>query len=559
MPRSLGKDFDAACARLDSMRFASALWNRQLEIWSSDPQVRKLIANRLGWLDAIDFVIPLVPRLRAFAESVTQAGFTDVLLLGMGGSSLAPEVLRQILGSSDRLPRFRVLDSVDPEAVRSAMANARDTLFVLASKSGSTIEPNVMAEEARRRVIAEGHAKWGSRFIAITDQDTALHRRAITEEFRDVFVNPSDIGGRYSALSLFGMVPAALMGLDLEGLLSGARQMERACRMERAMDNPGLALGALMGAGAQARRDKLTLWVPSQFQSFGLWVEQLVAESTGKHGKGIVPVTGEPPNVRLGHDRFVVALSAGTLRTPGLDLLDAADVPHMLLEIPDTTAVGAEFLRWEVATATAGWLMGINPFDEPNVQQAKDATRALLDHYRQHRRLPFPEPHGSANGSRLTLTEPAIAELAGDAAHSFVQVVRPNDYVALLTYVPSDDEKWESALQKFRAEIAARYEIATTLGSGPRYLHSTGQLHKGGAPNGVFIIVTADPREDLPIPNEPYSFGVLEMAQALGDFQSLERTGRRALFIRLQKRDVDQFEELATQLTQKNEERRTKN
>jgi glucose-6-phosphate isomerase len=552
MPRSLGKDFDAACARLDSMRFASALWNRQLEIWSSDPQVRKLIANRLGWLHALDFVTPLVPRLRAFAESVTQAGFTDVLLLGMGGSSLAPEVLRQILGSSDRLPRFRVLDSVDPEAVRSAMANARDTMFVLASKSGSTIEPNVLAEEARQRVIAEGHTKWGSRFIAITDQDTALHRRAITEEFRDVFVNPSDIGGRYSALSLFGMVPAALMGLDLDELLSGARAMEQACRVERAIDNPGLALGALMGAGAKTGRDKLTLWVPPQFQSFGLWVEQLVAESTGKHGKGIVPITGEPPNVRLGQDRFVVALSAGTLRAPGLDLLDTADVPHMLLEIPDAGALGAEFLRWEVATATAGWLMGINPFDEPNVQQAKDATRALLDHYRQHRRLPFPEPHGSSNGSRLTLTEPAIAELAGDAAQSFVQVVRPNDYVALLTYVPPGDEKWETALQKFRAEIAARYEIATTLGSGPRYLHSTGQLHKGGAPNGVFIIVTADPREDLPIPNEPYSFGVLEMAQALGDFQSLERTGRRALFIRLQKRDVDQFEELATELARKN-------
>jgi glucose-6-phosphate isomerase len=290
VPRSLRNEFDEACARLDSVRFASALWSRQLDVWNADPRTRSLIANRLGWLQAIEFVTPLVPRLRGFADSVARDGFTDVLLLGMGGSSLAPEVMRQVL-SSDRTLRFRVLDSVDPDAVRSAMSRARDTLFVLASKSGSTIEPNVMAEEAKRRVIAEGHANWGSRFVAITDQDTALHRRAVGEQFRDVFVNPADIGGRYSALSLFGMVPAALMGLDIDALLNGARAMEQACRNERAADNPGLALGALLGAGARSGRDKMMLWVPSHLQSFGLWVEQLVAESTGKHGKGLVPIT----------------------------------------------------------------------------------------------------------------------------------------------------------------------------------------------------------------------------------------------------------------------------
>jgi glucose-6-phosphate isomerase len=547
-PVTLATEFDAACARLDSVQFAPALWNRKLDVWSADPAIQQLIANRLGWLGALDFVEPLVPRLQAFAESVKQSGFTDVVLLGMGGSSLAPEVLRQVLRPTGQVPRFRVLDSVDPDAVRAVMDRARETLFVIASKSGTTIEPNVMAEEAKRRVIAEGHTNWGSRFVAITDPETALHRRATEEGFRDVFVNPPDIGGRYSALSLFGMVPAALMGLDVNGLLAGARTMEQACRHGRAAENPGLALGALMGAGARAGRDKLTLWVPPELQSFGLWVEQLVAESTGKKGKGVVPITGETTGVSLRSDRLVVALSAGALRAPELDRLGREDVPHALLDMSDVANLGAEFLRWEVATATAGLLLEINPFDEPNVQQAKDATRLLLDRFREQRQLPFPESHGSANGARLTLTEPAVSALGGNAAESFLQVVEPADYVALLAYVPSDDARWTNALETFRRAVAARTLTATSLGYGPRYLHSTGQLHKGGAPNGVFIVVTADAAEDLPIPGEPYSFGVLEMAQALGDFQSLDRTGRRAMFLQLPRRDVELFEKAASQL-----------
>ena len=437
------------------LQFSSALWARQLEVWTSDPKTQQLIANRLGWLQAIDVVTPVVPRLRAFADSVAQSGFTDVVLLGMGGSSLAPEVLRQVLCPADRLPRFRVLDSVDPDAVRAAMVRARDTLFVVASKSGSTIEPNVMAEEAKRRVIAEGHANWGTRFVAITDPDTALHRRATAEGFRDVFVNPRDIGGRYSALSLFGMVPAALIGLDLDELLAGGRAMEQACRLDQPRENPGLALGALMGAAALGGRDKLTLWVPPQLQSFGLWVEQLVGESTGKQRKGIVPVTGEPADVRLGDDRVVVALSAGALDPPGVDRLGSETYRTHVSRCPDVGALGAEFLRWEVATATAGLLLDINPFDEPNVQQAKDATRVLLDHYRQQRQLPFPESHGSAHGTSLTLSEPAVEALGGNAADGFLQVVRPADYVALLAYLPPDDPKWDSALQAFRRAIAS--------------------------------------------------------------------------------------------------------
>jgi glucose-6-phosphate isomerase len=303
-----------------------------------------------------------------------------------------------------------------------------------------------------------------------------------------------------------------------------------------------------MGAAARAGRDKLTLWVPPELQSFGLWVEQLVAESTGKQGKGVVPITGETTDIQLRDDRIVVTVSAGALPAPGLDRLARGDVPHALLAMPGLTALGAEFLRWEVATATAGLLLEINPFDEPNVQQAKDATRVLLDRFRQQRQLPFPESHGSASGARLTLTEPAVAALDGGAADSFLQVVRPTDYVALLAYVPSDDEQWEKALQTFRRGIAARTLTATSVGYGPRYLHSTGQLHKGGASNGVFIVITAEAGDDLPIPDEPYSFGVLETAQALGDFQSLDRTGRRALFVQLPRRDVELFENVASQL-----------
>jgi hypothetical protein len=428
-----------------------------------------------------------------------------------------------------------VLDSVDPDAVRAAMTRARDSLFVLASKSGTTIEPNTMAEEARRRVTAEGHAAWGARFVAVTDPDTALHRRAVSEGFREVFLNAADIGGRYSALSLFGMVPAALMGLDIDALLAGARRMEALCRIDRAGDNPGLALGALMGAGAQTGRDKLTLRLPPRLESLGLWVEQLVAESTGKHGKGIVPVASEPRDLLSGPDRVVVTISLDGDGDIGADQREAS---HVAIEMPAAEELGAEFLRWEVATAAAGLLLDINPFDEPNVQQAKDATRVLLDLYQQQRHLPVPESHASIDGARLTLSEPALAALAGRPAQSFLQLLRRSDYLGLLAYVPPDDAEWTRALQAFRASVASRTTCATTVGVGPRYLHSTGQLHKGGANNGVFIVLTTGPGDDLAVPNHPYSFGVLEAAQALGDFQSLERTGRRALLIRLPRRDL---------------------
>lgn len=527
-PGTIDVALEHAYRRLEQCRFAEALWTRRLEVWSDDRAVQQKISNRLGWLDASAIVYPHLPRLRAFAESIRDSGITDVVLLGMGGSSLAPEVLRASIGVAPGFPRFHVLDSVDPDAVRAAMGRPATSLFVLASKSGSTIEPNVMAAEAERRVREAGVTEPASRFVAITDEDTALHRRALDKRFREVFINPADIGGRYSALSFFGLVPAAIMGIDMDAMLASARAMADACRADDPRRNPGLALGAMMAAAALAGRDKLTLSLPARLASFGLWVEQLVAESTGKQGKGIVPITGEGGSVEAGDV------------PPGDDRL------VVKVDITEPAELGGEFFRWEVATATAGLLLDINPFDEPNVQQAKDATRGLLDIYTAKHRLPVPEPDAAFESVQMTLTDAARQAIDGPLA--FLRLLRPRDYFGVLAYLPSDAEAFARVLQELRHKVAARTGCATMLGYGPRYLHSTGQLHKGGPNTGVFIIVTADVSQDLPIPGEPYSFGVLELAQALGDFESLNRAGRRALHLHLPERDPNLFRRVIERL-----------
>ena len=539
-PGPIADIFERMCKRLEEIEFVDALWTRRLDVWTADVPTQEKIRNRLGWLHAMDAVTPQLARARGLADAVRAEGLTDVVLLGMGGSSLAPEVLRQVLGVAPGFPRFRMLDSVDPEAVRSAFDQAKTSLFVLASKSGSTIEPNVMAAEARRRLEASGISDWGSRFVAITDEGTALHKRALADRFREIFINPSDIGGRYSALSLFGMVPAALMGADVAAILEGAREMEAACRVADVAANPGCVLGAFMAAATEAGRDKLTLVLPKPLASFGLWVEQLVAESTGKEGTGVVPITGDSAEP-LGDDRAHVFVSLDDIPSTrsSLPVIRRSAPCLMELTMPDASAIGAEFLRWEMATATAGLMIGINPFDEPNVQQAKDATRTLLDEFKSTGQLPLRKPHAELEGARLTLSTAAKELLNEERPERFLEVIEGGDYFGLLVYLPPDREPFESALQEIRTAVGKRRRCATMFGYGPRYLHSTGQLHKGGANNGVFIIVTADVEEDLPIPGEPFSFGVLEMAQALGDFESLQSAGRRAMHIHLPRRDVD--------------------
>jgi len=531
-PGSLDRALDHACARLRENGFVDALWARRPDVWTSDGAMQRTIAKRLGWLHAIETMRPHGAHLRACGEAVSRSGLSDVVLLGMGGSSLTAETLRTVVGTAVGYPGFHVLDSVDPNAVRAAMERAATTLFIVASKSGSTIEVIALAAEAERRVRATGTPDPGSRFIAITDEHTLLHRHAVDGRFRDVFLNPSDVGGRFSALSFFGLVPAALMGIDVDALLSSAHVMADACRQPDPMHNPGVALGAMLAAAAMAGRDKLTLRLPTALAPLGLWIEQLIAESTGKDGKGIVPIVGEPDDAPLGDDRLVVEVAAGG--SGARANLDARpDLPHVRLMCD---GLGAEFFRWEVATATAGYLLGVNPFDEPDVQRAKDATRALLETYAAERQLPVPAAHLTIDGVNITLSA-ATAAHAGGGPLSVPHLLRPGDYVGLLAYLPPDDARLGPVLRQFRAAVATRTGCATTLGFGPRYLHSTGQLHKGGLGTGVFLIVTADAADDLPVPGQPYSFGVLELAQAIGDFDALDRLGRRALLMRLPRRD----------------------
>ncbi|HZP47077.1 MAG TPA: hypothetical protein VFB07_00985 [Vicinamibacterales bacterium] len=534
-------------ARDAAQRAAAGLWRRDPSVWSGDAAVQATIAQRLGWLSSPELMADSLDRLVAFGARVAADGFTDVVLLGMGGSSLAPEVLHTILGCAPGRPRFHMLDSTDPASVRGAETDPYRTLYILSSKSGSTIEPNSLAAHFRARLEDARVTRWADHFVAITDEGTSLAERARAERFRDLFINPSDIGGRYSALSFFGMVPAAIMAINVPALLGWALAMMSAADPSNcgALDNPAVALGLTLGAAARAGRDKLTLIVPSALEPFGLWVEQLIAESTGKHGTGIVPIAGEPlgdPQV-YGRDRLFVRLRVRgsydeEMRDTYVRDLKAAGVPMVELELPEPSALSAEFVRWEIATAVAGALLEINPFDEPNVQQAKDATKSLLVRFKKDGALPGARADRTLpSGIALTLSTAARTALGDRGADALLALVGPGDYVALLAYVGFGREL-ELELQSLRRAIRDRTHAATMFGYGPRYLHSTGQLHKGGPNSGVFLLVTATPREDIPIPGEPYSFATLELAQALGDFASLDATGRRAVHIHLPAPDL---------------------
>ena len=492
-------------------------------------------------------------RLRTFAARVKDDGFTDVVLLGMGGSSLAPEVLRTVVGVAPGWPTLHMLDSTDPAAVRAASTPPDRTLYLLASKSGTTIEPNSLAAHFRER-LESSVPRWADHFVAITDEGTELARRAKAEHFRDIFINPSDIGGRYSAMSYFGLVPAALMGQDLGELVSWSLAMLSASQSpaDGAMENPSTTLGLAIGAAAAAGRDKLTLIMPAPLEPFGLWIEQLIAESTGKQGVGVIPIAGESIGSadQYGADRLFVRLrvppipltidatSDDEVHSPLMRDLEKAGAPIVDIDWLEPTALGAEFVRWEIATAIVGAMLGINPFDEPNVQQAKDATRTLLEGYQANGRLPAALPDRKLpDGISVTLTNAAREELRGTDAEAILTLIRPGDYFALLAYL-GPDEGIADELAAFRNAVRDRTRAATMFGYGPRYLHSTGQLHKGGPNTGVFVLLTADPVEDVAIPGKAFSFGTLELAQALGDFSSLGETGRRAVHVHLPRPDA---------------------
>jgi glucose-6-phosphate isomerase len=529
-------------------RAAAGLWRRDASVWSDDPATQKKISNRLGWLDSPALMAKSLQRLQRFASEVRRDGITDVVLLGMGGSSLAPEVLRAVVGVAPGAPRFQMIDSTDPAAVRAVSASPGRPLYLFASKSGTTIEPNSLAAHFRELLIAAGASRWADHFVAITDEGTELARRARDERFRDVFINPSDIGGRYSAVSFFGLVPAALMGMDIAGLVGWSEAMLEAADpgVGNAAQNPAVGLGLAIGAAAGAGRDKLTLLLPPKLEPFGLWVEQLIAESTGKNGTGVVPIAGEADAeyAHDGTDRFLVRVRAPGPAEPGVTK-ETILGSGVAIDWPEPAAVGAEFIRWEIATAVAGALLHINPFDEPNVQQAKDATKNLLDEYKSAGRLPRRPPDRSIDGKiELTMSAAAGRQTPASDAAAILNLVRAGDYVAVLAYL-GPDRALASELTAFRRAIGTRTRAATMFGYGPRYLHSTGQLHKGGPNTGVFILITATPAEDVPIPGEPFSFGTLEFAQALGDFASLDATGRRALHAHLRSPDPALLHRLA--------------
>ncbi|HEX8129523.1 MAG TPA: bifunctional transaldolase/phosoglucose isomerase [Pyrinomonadaceae bacterium] len=544
---TLGKYSEAVAGAIkeaDKGDVIRRIWRKDAALWKSDESHQKIIKNALGWLTVPDMMIGVEDDLVQFADRIRNVReFKHAMVCGMGGSSLCPEVLRQTFGKQEGYPELLVLDSTDPDAF-SDIADQIDIthcLFIISSKSGTTTEPLVFYKYWYDQV-GKRKENPGECFVAVTDPGTLMEQMATEDKFKRIFLNPPDIGGRYSALSYFGMVPAALMGLDVKKLLDRAERVVHACAsVVPAAENPGARLGAILGECANAGRDKLTISTDPRIASFGLWVEQLLAESTGKDGKGIVPVAGETlgaPAV-YGDDRLFVHISVEKIdceTEAKLKALEAAGHPVVYRTLTDLYDLGEEFFLWEIATAFAGWRLGINPFDQPNVQESKDATKELLDTYARDGKLP--EQGVLATDGVLTLyaddeTRAALPnESVGAAITAHLARAGAGDYIALLDYFEETPE-YEQAIQAIRSHLRDATRCATTTGYGPRFLHSTGQLHKGGSAAGVFMQLTASDLKDLPIPGQPYTFSTLKQAQALGDFRSLASRGRRALRVDL--------------------------
>ncbi|HMB70026.1 MAG TPA: glucose-6-phosphate isomerase [bacterium] len=497
---------EAALASLEAASLPRRIRARDHTVWRPDPVE---ISDRLGWLGVVDWMRGRLPEIHEHSHGLKDEGVRDVVLLGMGGSSLAPEVFRQTFGSAPGGPRLHVLDTTSPRRIRTVteQLDPKRCHVLVSSKSGSTIE--VQALLAHFRDFAGGV---GDRFTAVTDPGTALDRSAQADGYRAVFRNDPEIGGRFSALSFFGMVPLSLLGVDPGQFLEPAERMAARCLADGpASENPGCVLGAVIGGAARAGRDKLTLLTSPALASFGLWVEQLVAESTGKDGVGIVPVVDEPlaPPSQLGEDRLFVVIRCGVDDNAALDstveALRGAGVPVYGIDVPDPYGLGAEMYRWMYATAVAGCLLGVQPFDQPDVQSTKIATGRLLEQLEAGGRLAVPE--------------------AGDDAVELLSDTQPGDYVALMIYGDPDAEVLDAA-RDLRKRLQLSRGLATTLGVGPRFLHSTGQLHKGGPETGVFLQLLLD-EAPLPIPGRSFGFAELLAAQAAGDLVALREAGRR--------------------------------
>ena len=546
LPDSLATTVKATIADWQSGSKMQRLWQRDASLWTGSDE-----ASWLGWLDIVDEQIAQHDQLTKVAKEVQARGFLHVLLLGMGGSSLCPEVLRMTFGRISHFPTLHVLDSTDPGQVKAFehLIDIPKTLFIVSSKSGSTLEPNIFKQYFFERTKqAVGAVKVGSQFIAITDPGSKMQQVAEADRFLHVFFGRPSIGGRYSALSNFGMVPAAVMGLDTKKFLARAAEMVRTCGAGVAVeDNPGAVLGIILGTAANTGRDKVTIITSPGISDLGAWLEQLLAESTGKVGKGIIPVDRETlttPEVYSSDRVFVyVRLESATdaAQDAKVAAIEKAGHPVVRITMADIYDLGAEFFRWEIATAVAGSIIGINAFNQPDVEASKIATRELTSAYEKTGSLPAEKPVVEDGGIKLFTDEKNAAELAkaagGDQSlagylKAHLARIKAGDYFAVLGYIQMNGEH-EQSLQALRHLVRDKKRVATCLGFGPRFLHSTGQAYKGGPNSGVFLQITCDDSVELPVPGQKYTFGIVKAAQARGDFQVLADRGRRALRVHL--------------------------
>lgn len=563
LPENLTAEVKASLEAWQREDRVRRLWARDASLWTGTDE-----GNWLGWLEITQHQLTHLQRFKNIAEEVKNAGFSHALLLGMGGSSLCPEVMGRTFGKIAGYPELLVLDSTDPAQIQTFenKIDLANTLFIVSSKSGSTLEPNIFKQyffERVRQVVGEKEV--GNRFIAITDPGSKLQQIAERDRFRYIFFGVPSIGGRYSALSDFGMIPSAIMGVDIAKFLSRTEEMVQACKPSVPIEeNPGVVLGALLGISANLGYDKVTLIASPGIYDLGAWLEQLLAESTGKEGKGLIPVDRESlgsPEV-YGRDRVFVYIRLESepdkLQDMAIDRLERAGQPVVRISVDDIYNLGEEFFRWEIATAVAGSILGINPFNQPDVEASKVETWKLTTEYERTGVLPPEIPIFEGEGLKL-FTDEKNAEALKKAVGSSPSLVaylkahlhrlQTNDYFAVLAYVEMN-EVHEKLLQALRHAVRDAKRVATCLGFGPRFLHSTGQAYKGGPNRGVFLQITCEDAVDLPVPGQKYTFGVVKAAQARGDFQVLVQRNRRALRVHLGKEVRTDLEKLETAIRQ---------
>jgi transaldolase/glucose-6-phosphate isomerase len=544
LPQKLAAAVDSALADWVKNDKVRRLWRADASLWTGADE-----NHWLGWLGITDDQLAHIEHLTSLAAEVKKAGFKHALLLGMGGSSLCPEVLRLTFGKIEGFPELHVLDSTDPAQIKTieSKIDLKNTLFIVSSKSGGTLEPNIYKQYFFARAKeAVGEKEVGNRFIAITDPGSKMQHVAENDKFRHIFFGLPSIGGRYSALSNFGMVPAAIMGVDVARFLNRTEEMVHACAATvPATENPGVVLGAILGTAATQGRDKVTIISSPGISDLGAWLEQLLAESTGKIGKGIIPVDREhlAKPESYGNDRVFAYLRLESApdkeQDAAVDTLEKAGQPVVRIAVRDTYALGEEFFRWEIATAVAGSIIGINAFNQPDVEASKIETRKLTSEYEANGKLPAETPFFEGEGVKV-YADPRNTDalksgkFLDEILKTHLKRANAGDYFALLDYITMNAEN-EAALQNIRHLVRDAKKVATVLGFGPRFLHSTGQAYKGGPNSGVFLQITCDDANDLAVPEQRYTFGVVKAAQARGDFAVLAERGRRALRVHIGK------------------------